>query len=105
MVSADGVMMSPLSGSSIPASILSRVVFPAPFGPHKPTRSPSVICQVTWSSSTRSPYDFVRSESWITGTSSAARRRRSPRQGLGRGGQHLLDRERLAQVAAHPEVH
>src|SRR5437773_6810303 len=36
------------------------VVLPAPFGPHRPTRSRSVICQVTLSSKTRSPNDFVR---------------------------------------------
>src|SRR3954469_24964259 len=58
--------MPPESGSSMPASILSSVVLPAPFGPHRPTRSPSPICHVTWSSRTRSPNDFVRSESWIT---------------------------------------
>ena len=38
----------------------SKVVLPAPFGPARPTRSPAVICQVTRSSRTRSPKDFVR---------------------------------------------
>src|SRR5690242_9581729 len=61
-----GLTIPPESGSSRPASILSSVVFPAPFGPQRPTRSPSPICHVTWSSRTRSPKDFVRSESWIT---------------------------------------
>src|SRR5688572_32599035 len=60
--------MAPESGSSSPASILRSVVFPAPLGPHKPTRSPSPICHVTCSSSVRSPNDLVRSESWITGS-------------------------------------
>ena len=58
-------MMAPASGSSRPASIFSSVVLPAPFGPHRPTRSPCEICQVTSSSRTRSPKDFVREESWI----------------------------------------
>src|ERR1700731_1137516 len=57
--------MAPESGSSSPAIILSSVVLPAPFGPHRPTRSRGVICHVTWSSRTRSPYDFVSSDSWI----------------------------------------
>ena len=48
----------PPSGSSRPASILSSVVLPAPFGPQRPTRSRSPTCQVTWSSSVRSPNDF-----------------------------------------------
>ena len=43
----DGVMMLPASGSSSRASIFSSVVLPAPFGPHRPTRSPSPICHVT----------------------------------------------------------
>src|SRR5918993_1409256 len=66
MVSDEGLMIPPESGSSSPASILSSVVLPAPFGPHRPTRSPSPICHVTWSMSVRSPKDFVSSESWIT---------------------------------------
>ncbi len=43
----------------------SSVVLPAPFGPHNPTRSRAVICQVTWSNRTRSPNAFVSSDSWI----------------------------------------
>ena len=34
---------SPASGSSLPAAIRSSVVFPAPFGPTRPIRSPSAI--------------------------------------------------------------
>ena len=59
-------MIVPASGSSNPASIFSSVVLPAPFGPHRPTRSPAVICQVTSSRSTRSPNDFVIEESCNT---------------------------------------
>src|SRR5688500_16511691 len=59
--------MLPLSGSSSPASILSRVVLPAPLGPARPTRSRSSICQLTASRSTRSPNDLLRFESWIIG--------------------------------------
>ena len=58
----------PRSGSSRPASIRSSVVLPAPFGPQRPTRSPSSTCQVTSSSRTRSPKAFVRPESWIMQT-------------------------------------
>ena len=36
MVRPAGLMMSPASGSSMPASILSSVVLPAPFGPQRP---------------------------------------------------------------------
>src|SRR5213595_2879862 len=57
--------MAPESGSSSPPIIRSSVVFPAPLGPHNPTRSRSVICQVTRSSNTRSPNAFVSSDSWI----------------------------------------
>src|SRR6187549_3509131 len=57
--------MVPPSDSSSPASIRSSVVFPAPLGPHNPTRSRSSICHVTASSSTRSPNDFDREDSWI----------------------------------------
>ena len=64
--SADGLMMLPLSGSSNPASIFSSVVLPAPLGPHNPTRSPDVICQVTSSRSTRSPNDLVMADSCNT---------------------------------------
>ena len=34
---------SPVSGDNSPISMLSRVVFPAPFGPTMPTRSPRMI--------------------------------------------------------------
>src|SRR5213594_3836432 len=57
--------MAPESGSSSPPIIRSSVVFPAPLGPHNPTRSRSVICQVTRSSNTRSPNALVSSDSWI----------------------------------------
>ena len=55
MVRADGFNTPPASGSSSPAMILSRVVLPAPFGPQRPTQSPSEICQVTFSNNARSP--------------------------------------------------
>ena len=64
-VRAAGLTTSPESGSSRPASILSRVVLPAPFGPLSPTRSRSSICQLTASSSTRSPKVLLMEESWI----------------------------------------
>src|SRR5262245_41498600 len=86
--------MAPLSGSSKPAIMRSSVVLPAPFGPHKPTRSPSSICQVTASRRTRSPKDFVRFESWIT---LFAKR-------LGGSGQHLWHAEGFRQVAADAQV-
>ena len=38
---------SPRSGSSRPAAILSSVVLPPPFGPTRPTRSPSAIAAST----------------------------------------------------------
>src|ERR1044072_2006185 len=66
MVSVDGLTIEPESASSSPASIFSSGVLPAPLGPHRPTRSPSPLCQVTCSSSVRSPNDLLRSESWIT---------------------------------------
>src|SRR5688500_12160407 len=56
-------MIWPSSGVSYPAIILRSVVLPAPLGPHRPTRSPDVICQVTSSRSTRSPNDFVMEDS------------------------------------------
>ena len=62
-----GFVMRPLSGSSSPAIIFRSVVFPAPFGPARPTRSPSSICQLTASRSTRPPNDLESEESWITG--------------------------------------
>ncbi len=65
MVRPEGFTTSPLSGSSSPASIFSIVVLPAPLGPQRATRSRSSICQVTASSSTRSPKDLDREESWI----------------------------------------
>ena len=61
-----GRTIAPSSGSSRPASIFSSVVLPAPFGPQRPTRSPSEICHVTWSIRVRSPNALVSSESWIT---------------------------------------
>src|SRR5438094_2305926 len=60
-----GFSTAPESGSSSPAIMRRSVVLPAPFGPQRPTRSLSVICQVTSSSSTRSPNDLVRFDSWI----------------------------------------
>ena len=63
MVNAAGLVMRPLSASSMPAIIFNSVVFPAPFGPLKPTRSPSSICQLTESRRTRPPNDFEREES------------------------------------------
>src|SRR4029453_13640737 len=69
MVSDAGLMMPPESGSSNPASILSRVVLPAPFGPQRPTRSRSPICHVTWSNRTRSPKALWGWGSWIMGPS------------------------------------
>src|SRR5437773_3519912 len=57
--------MAPRSGSSSPPIMRSSVVLPAPFGPHRPTRSPSSICQVTASRSTWSPNALVRLDSWI----------------------------------------
>ena len=67
MVSPAGFVTRPLSASSSPAIIFSSVVFPAPFGPARPTRSPSSICQLTASRRTRPPNDFESEESWITG--------------------------------------
>ena len=65
-VSDVGSMTLPLSASSRRARILRRVVFPAPFGPQRPTRSRSPMFQVTFSRRTRSPKDLVSSDSWIT---------------------------------------
>ncbi len=61
----DGFTTLPESASSMPAKIFSSVVLPEPFTPQRPTRSPSDICQVTLSKSTRSPKDLVREEIWI----------------------------------------
>src|SRR5687768_17353233 len=47
--------MVPASGDSSPAMIFSSVVLPAPFGPIKPTRSPSPIVRDTFSNSIRTP--------------------------------------------------
>ncbi len=73
MVRPAGLTIVPPSGSSRPASIFSRVVLPAPFGPASPTRSRSSICQLTESRSTRSPKAFVRETSWITGVAGRER--------------------------------
>ena len=43
-------------GFSKPESILSTVVLPAPFGPRKPTNSPSSILKETWSAARVSSY-------------------------------------------------
>ena len=43
-------------GCSRPASTLSVVVFPAPFGPRKPTRSPSAIWNDSSSTALTSSY-------------------------------------------------
>ena len=98
--------MAPESGSSSPAIILSSVVLPAPFGPHRPTRSRGVICHVTWSSRTRSPYDFVSSDSWIMpwqpllggGVSLFA-------ECLGGRREDLRHAERFREVTGDAEVH
>ena len=73
-----------------------RVVLPAPFGPLRPTRSRSSICQLTDPSSTRSPNDFVRRK---------AGSRRLLAERLGRGGENARHPERLRQIAGNAEVH
>ena len=45
----------PWSGDSSPATILRRVVFPAPFGPTRPMRSPAATLSVTSSRMTAAP--------------------------------------------------
>src|SRR5262245_56873975 len=65
MVVSEAMRIVPSSGSSIPASILSSVVLPAPFGPDRPMRSRFLTCHDTSSSRTRSPYRLVRPSTWI----------------------------------------
>src|SRR5215831_5955349 len=55
LVSSPLTYASPLVGSSRVASILIRVVLPAPFGPRSPKTSPSSISRSTLSSATTSP--------------------------------------------------
>src|SRR6266513_1003203 len=50
--------MEPASGSICAARILSSVDLPAPFGPIKPSLSPSAMPSEIFSNSTREPYDF-----------------------------------------------
>src|SRR5262245_46141233 len=71
MVVSDAMRMVPSSGSSSPASILSSVVLPAPFGPDSPMRSLFLTCHDTSSSRTRSPYRLVRPSTWIMGSGGA----------------------------------
>src|SRR5512134_3857943 len=78
MVVSEAMRIEPSSGSSRPASILSSVVLPAPFGPDRPMRSRFLTCQDTSSSRTRSPYRLVRPSTWIMG--SEGRGRSSGRQ-------------------------
>src|SRR5690606_12403178 len=66
IVRSAGLMIWPLAGSSRPASILRRVVLPAPFGPHRPTLSRPESCHVTDSSRTRSPNALVTPDSCST---------------------------------------
>ena len=55
--------MRPALGRISPLMMFSSVVLPAPLGPQRPTRSPAVTCQVTASSSVRSPNLLVRPDS------------------------------------------
>ena len=63
MVSPAGLVIEAAVGLLEPAIIFSSVVLPAPFGPLRPTRSPSSICQLTESRRTRPPNDLEREES------------------------------------------
>src|SRR5687768_2977119 len=135
MVRLAGVTMAPSSGSSSPASIFSSVVLPAPFGPQRPTRSPSPICHVTPSSSVRSPKALVSAESCITADCASppesmwgpalagpgppeggpymnvSRLRHEVTSGgrnahrLGGSSQHLRYAEGLGEVGGHAEIH
>src|SRR5687768_6923614 len=91
--------MTPVSGSSRPASILSSVVLPAPFGPHKPTRSRSPTCHVTCSRSTFSPNALVTSWSCSTNYSGVLL---SQRSGCGR--KDLRHAEGFREISRHTEV-
>src|SRR5687768_7925167 len=108
MVREAGLTIRPESGSSSPASILRSVVLPAPFGPHRPTRSPSPICHVTRSNSVRSPKDLVSSASWITerqfeggSASFPPFLRRGHAECFGCRREHLGNAEWLGQVSRH----
>ena len=53
---------SPDVGCRSPASIFSVVVFPAPFGPRKPTRSPAAISKERSSTATTRSLSLRTSE-------------------------------------------
>src|SRR5262245_45712257 len=74
MVVSEAMRMVPESGSSIPASVRSSVVLPAPFGPASTIRCCFLTWQDTSSNRTRSPYLLFRPSTWI---SSGSGRRRS----------------------------
>ena len=56
----------PLLALICPVSILSRVVFPAPFGPNKPKNSPSFISSSTLFRARKSSYFYDNSLQSIT---------------------------------------
>ena len=55
-----GVLISPASTESSPANARISVVFPAPFTPIKPIRSPSLIKKSIWLNNCLSPYALLR---------------------------------------------
>ena len=67
----------PASGSSAPASRLSSVVLPLPFGPMRPTRMPGVMIRSSPRISTRPPEGLGRARGRRAARGCAGRRRRS----------------------------
>src|ERR1022692_3668972 len=61
------VALPPVGGAR-PSSMRRAVVFPAPFGPRKPTTRPDSTSKLTWSTATSPPKRLVRSRNSITAT-------------------------------------
>ncbi len=81
----------PPVGVARPSSMRRVVVFPAPFGPRKPTTRPDSTSKLKWSTATSSPKRLVRSCNSITATAANLPVRPGYRRGA----------SRLARFACH----
>src|SRR5215208_3726260 len=76
VTSAPSSNTRPVSGEVRPTTIENVVVFPAPFGPSRPTTSPELMSRFTPLTTVRPLYDFVRSVVCSVATLARPRRTR-----------------------------
>src|SRR5216117_1406236 len=86
----------PLVGGKTPARMRSVVVFPAPFGPRKPTTSPGATPSETSSMAARPPKRFASCRASIT---------RRPAARLALGGPGAAAEEEAGADDLHPGRH